>query len=143
MWLFGVEEPESLNEVKFCCHSLLKKWTAYGARNWEVVLAGGLLQWNRPFSLSWYQGRVGEQKKVLLPLCQNNSTSITNYFYNKKPLCYHQPTSTTPPTLIAVINQYFKDHITLFKGYMPLTFLSQHIKLETTIGSGDVLKANA
>ena len=45
-----------------CMAALVRIVDRVRTRNWEGGLAGGLLQWNRPPSLSWYQGRGGEQK---------------------------------------------------------------------------------
>ena len=38
------------------CRCCLEQWTAYGAKNWEGGLEGGLLNRKRPTSPSWYQG---------------------------------------------------------------------------------------
>ena len=43
----------------------LEQWTAYGGRNWEGGLTGGLIRWNRLPSPSWYQGRGKKMSGVL------------------------------------------------------------------------------
>ena len=69
----------------------IEKWTAYGARNWEGGLAGGLPRWNRPSAHAGIREEVGNKNPVIRCI-QKLVFVVSQYWYQ-----FALPSSARPP----------------------------------------------